>query len=189
MRRSVVRLLSRLRDEDGFTLHELLMAAALSLIVIGGMIMVMMVAIRSEPRTSERSADVQQARTAMDQITRELRQGATVISGTPYELTMVTFVNSATCGGAGSETARLCRVTYRCATDSCTRVELNPDGSGAAESRQVVSGIADEPVFSYSPSVSASRYVGVRMLFPSRNGDDSITLSDGVALRNLATAN
>jgi Tfp pilus assembly protein PilW len=160
------------------------MAAALSVIVIGGTIVVMMLALRSEPRAAERSADVQQARTVMDGITRELRQGATIISGTPFELTMVTFVNSATCGGSSSPTARQCRVTYRCAAATCSRIEQNPDGSGTPRSRQVVSGLSGDPVFTYSPSAAAASYIGVQMVFPSENGDDSITITDGVSLRN-----
>ena len=180
---------TRSSSEAGFTLHELLMAAAASLIVFGGLITVMTVALRSEPRAAERSTEIMQGRAAMEQMTRELRQGATVISGTPYELSLITFVNSATCGGASSETARTCRVIYECEAGVCTRTEQNPDGTGTAAAVEVLRGISEDAVFSYSPTPTTARYVGVRIEFPSQTGDDSITLTDGVALRNPATAN
>ena len=48
----------------------------------------------------------------------------------------------------------------------------------------MVTGLADNNVFTFSPRVPGQAYVTVRLAFPAANGDDAITLEDGVALRN-----
>ena len=114
---------------------ELLLVITLSLIVIGGTVGVLIAGMRSEPRIAERTADIQAARVAMERLTREIRQGATVTTATGSTIALVTNVNSATCGGAHAAEARPCRVTYACTSGKCTRTEVNPDGSGTPSSR------------------------------------------------------
>jgi Tfp pilus assembly protein PilW len=158
---------------------ELLMAMVLSLVVIGGAVAVFTTSIRSEPRVSSRGADIQRARTAMERITRELRQGWEVPVASASQIQILTYANSATCGGASSDSAIPCRVTYTCSAGACVRLEQNPDGSGSGSSRTFVSGLSGAEVFSYSPG-----YVGVTLVFPAAEGEDAITLQDGVSLRN-----
>jgi type II secretory pathway pseudopilin PulG len=170
---------------DGFTLVELLMAVTLTLVIIGGTVGILLAGVRSEPRIAERTADIEAARVAMEQLTREIRQGATVTTATGNQFALVTNVDSATCGGAQTTVVRACRVTYSCAAGRCTRAEANPDGSGTASPRVVVEGIVPSSVvFSYSPSAANPAYIGVTLEFPAASGDDSITLTDGVAMRN-----
>ena len=147
---------------------------------------VMVSGLQSEPRISERNAEIQQARVLTDRITRELRQGATVLAATTGHLDLITYVSSETCGGVSAPTARSCRVTYDCAGGTCTRVESDATGSAAGPATVETSGLSTDPVFSYLPSAASARYVSVTFVFPAANGDDSITLSDGVTLRNLA---
>jgi prepilin-type N-terminal cleavage/methylation domain-containing protein len=174
----------RLRAEQGgFTLVELLVAAVLGLALIGAATTVFTTAIQSQPRTSSRNTDIAQARTTMERITRELRQGWNVPSAGPAQLSILTYVKSATCGGAPSSSSRACRVTYTCTTTSCSRVEANPDGTGAGPSQIVVSGFSGPNAFTYSPSATDPSYVGVELVYPA-DGGDAITLEDGVALRN-----
>lgn len=180
------RLCSRASSAAGFTLPELLIAGMLGLVVIGSSVGVMAAGLRSEPRIAERTGDVQQAQVMMERITRELRQGATVPVATPSQLALVTFVNSASCGGVPGSAARSCLVTYSCTSGTCTRTEANPDGTGAAMPTTVITGLASDSVFSYSPNAADVRYVGVRLELEARDGDDSITLADGVAIRNRA---
>lgn len=175
----------RMASADGLTMIEVLLAAAIGLVVIGGTIGIMTSGIRSEPRLAERTTDIQGARVAMERLTREIRQGQVVTSATGSQLSLVTNVNSATCGGAGSTEVRLCHVTYTCSASQCTRSETNPDGTGTPSSSEiVVHGVSGAAVFSYAPSSSAPQYVAVRLEFPSMSGGDSITLTDGVAMRN-----
>ena len=175
-------------QERGFTLVELLVATVLGLIVIGGAVTVFTVSMNNQPRISSQSAAIQQARTAMEQITRELRQGSTVSTATANQLSIVTYVHSATCGGAAASTAISCRVTYTCTAGNCTRVEAKPDGTLPGSPVRVVSGLSSNNVFTYSPSSAAPTYVGVSFWFKATGGRDAITLSDGAATRNPATS-
>ncbi len=174
------------REEDGFTLVELLVASVLGLIVVGAAVMMFTAGIKSEPRAASRSAQIQQARTTMERVTRELRQGSSVPTATTSQLSILTWVKSATCGGASSTTAIQCQVTYTC-TGACMRTERNPDGTGSGPAEQVVSGLSGSPVFSYTPSAAEPAHVGVTLQFPAGGGEDAISLQDGVTLRNAAS--
>jgi hypothetical protein len=160
------------------------MASVIGLALLGSATMVFTTAIQSQPRASSRNTDIIQARTTMERITRELRQGWSVPSAGPTQLSILTYVKSATCGGAYSTTSRACRVTYTCSSTSCTRVEANPDGTGTGPSQTVISGFSGPNAFTYSPSSSDPSYVGVEISYPADGGGDTITLEDGVALRN-----
>jgi hypothetical protein len=172
--------------EAGYTLHELLIATAAFLVLMGGAMTVMVGSLRSEPRGSERAAEIQQARTLTDRITRELRQGATVLEATVGHLELITYVSSETCGGVAATTARSCRVSYDCEAGTCTRVESDADGTTSGAPTIETTGLSADPVFSYLPSAASARYVGVTFEFPAADGDDAVTLSDGVTLRNPA---
>jgi prepilin-type N-terminal cleavage/methylation domain-containing protein len=174
------------RDDRGFTLPELLVATVLSLVVIGAAVTAFTAAIQSQPRVNSETGAIQQARTVMERITRELRQGSTVPSATSSQLSIVTLVHSASCGGPGSNTAISCRVNYSCAAGACTRTEAKPDGTLPGPTVQVVSGLSSSNVFTYTPpTATAPAYVNVTLVFASESGsDDAITLSDGAALRN-----
>jgi type II secretory pathway pseudopilin PulG len=169
------------------TLIELLVAASLGLIVVGGAMSVFISGVRSEPRTASKVEAIQQARVAMDRVTRELRQGLEV-SNPPLpsasELAIVTYVKAATCGGAAASTSIPCRVTYSCDGAVCTRTVAQPDGSGASSPVQVVDGLTSPSVFSYEPSAPADPgYVGIAFSL-STDGGRPVVIEDGVALRN-----
>lgn len=185
MRSQLDRVIGRAGGQEGFTLPELLMATVLGLLVVGVAATVFSAAVRSQPGLTKRGDAISQARFTMERLTRELRQGGSVYTATPTQLSFVTFVDSATCGGAHSSTAIACRVTYTCTT-ACTRVEAKPDGTGPGGAVTVVSGLSSGNVFSYSPSTTAPTYIGATFTFPGQNGDDAITVSDGAALRNPA---
>lgn len=164
------------------TLIELLIAAAVGLVVVGGALTMFMGAIRSEPRTASKVAAIQQARTTVDRITRELRQGLEVPTATSSQLAIVTYVKAATCGGAAASTSIPCRVTYTCSAGKCTRKVAQPNGSASGPEVQVAGDLASNNVFNYLPSSADPTYVGVSLAVSS-NGEP-VTLSDGVALRN-----
>ncbi|MDQ2676205.1 MAG: hypothetical protein M3Y34_05300 [Actinomycetota bacterium] len=186
MKQLLCRLHGRCAEAQGFTLIELLIAASMSLLVLGTGVALMSTGLRNEPKVAEKAGEIQEARVAMERLTREIRQGDAVVTATPTQLSLITYVNSATCGGATSSRSMLCRVTYSCSAGACTRTEANPDGSGATAPFVVVSGITSSAVFSYTPSAAAPTHVGVNLLFPSESGDDSITLTDGVTMRNAS---
>ena len=174
--------------EEGFTLVELLVATTIGLVVVGVAVMVFTAGLHSQSRATSESSAVQQARTAMERIVRELRQGSGIVAGTTptaAQLSFVTYVDS-TCAGGASSTANQCSVTYSCAGGTCTRRVATPTGASPGPAAQVVTGLASNNVFSYSPSASAPTYVTVNLAFPDNGGGNAITLSDGAAFRNKA---
>ncbi len=172
------------REESGFTLIELLIATSLGLVVIGAALTMFISAVRSEPRDTSKVASIQQARTTVDRITRELRQGLEIVpTPSASQLAVVTYVKAATCGGAAASTSIPCRVTYTCSGTSCTRVVAQPNGSAPGPAVQVSSGLVSPNVFSYSPNTTDPTYVGVSFAFSNSSGQP-FTLGDGVTLRN-----
>lgn len=179
LRKAVVALR---RQERGLTLIELLIAASVGLVVVGGALTMFVGAIRSEPRTASKVAAIQQARTTIERITRELRQGLETPTATSSQLAIVTYVKAVTCGGAAASTSIPCRVTYTCSSGKCTRVVAQPNGTAPGPAVQVASDLASNSVFSYLPSSTDPTYVGVSLAVSSEG--QPVTLSDGVALRN-----
>ena len=174
------------REQGGWTLIEMLVASAAGLTVIGAATLVFTSAIHSQPRTTSRGADIERARVTMERVTRELRQGWSVPTATSSQLQILTYVKSATCGGVGSSASRVCLVTYTCGSTSCQRVEASPDGTAPGAPKSVVAGITGPDVFSYQypPGSSDPSYVGLTLSVPAGAGEDTITVSDGAALRN-----
>jgi prepilin-type N-terminal cleavage/methylation domain-containing protein len=179
-----------LRGEAGFTLAEMLVSIMITLIAFSSALMVLNVAQRSQPRISNRAASIQEGRVWIERLTRELRQGATMI-GTPTASTLsfLTYVQHGACGVSSAGSSIQCRVSYTCSGGTCSRREGNPDGTGTSSPQQMVTGLQTNSVFSYSPSASAAEYVGVALQFPATEEagetEDAITLQDGVTLRNF----
>jgi prepilin-type N-terminal cleavage/methylation domain-containing protein len=181
-----------LRREEGLTLIELMIAMALGLVVMAAATAVLIGGMHRQPREEQRSAAIQRARTTMERITRELRQGTSVPAATATQLSIVTYVDQATCAGAASANAVLCRVTYTCSAGACSRTVARPDGSSPGAATRVVDGLSPGSVFSYSASggsctlASATLPTGVciKLAFPGSGANNAITLEDGVGLRN-----
>jgi type II secretory pathway pseudopilin PulG len=179
----------RLAADDGMTLAELLVASVLGLAVVGAAATVFTAGVSSQPKVSERNAEIQQARTMAETLTRELRQGSNATSTSGGNLSVLTYVPHAVCGTTTPGPAARCKIFYSCSSaGACTRTECPPTytaiGAGCGTTRTVVTGLADNSVFTFSPRVPGQAYVTVRLPFPAANGDDAITLEDGVALRN-----
>jgi Tfp pilus assembly protein PilE len=172
------------REERGLTLVELMIAAAVGLVVVGGALTMFIGAVHSEPRTTSKTAAIQQARVTVDRITRELRQGIETVTTSPSQLKIITYVKAATCGGAAATTSIACEVTYTCSAGKCTRLVAPPGGIPPSPATQVASGLASSNVFTYvyPPASSDPSYVGVSLSFDSEG--QPVTLTDGAALRN-----
>lgn len=178
-------------SEEGYTLPELLIALAIGLLVAFGATSMVMMAVKAEPRTSEKAGQLQQGRAMSERLVRELRQGEEVIA--PWaadELELLTMVHSSSCGGSAGGSSILCRVEYECEAGTCTRAERNPDGSGGAAAEQIVSGLASSNVFGYESSGEGQppNYVSVSLEYPGETGGESVTVADGAGLRNWAPA-
>lgn len=173
------------RGEGGYTLIELLVAATIGMVVLGGAVTVFIGAVRSEPRTASQVSAVQQGRVAVERITRELRQGIDVPTAEPGLLELVTYLPPSSCGTAEAEAKEPCRVTYACTGEECARTVAEPDGGEPGAAVRAVGGLASTEVFTYSPSglEAAPTYVGVELTFSTREGGP-VVIADGAALRN-----
>lgn len=176
----------RIGSQSGFTLTELLVAMLLGVILLGGAVKVFTSAVQSEPRTTMRSSQVRDGRVMMDRITRELRQSGGVVSHSPNYLSVNTYVNT-NCDGEAATAATLCRVVYECSDGKCTRSVRSLTGSGTTAAVTMVDGLASDNVFTV-PVGPSPPFVGLRLSFADRNGHETVTLEDGVALRNVETA-
>lgn len=179
---------SRRRDEQGFTLVELLVSTMVSMLALFVTLALLDLAVKSEPDIADRNVSIQEAEVALERMTREVRQAYEVVAASSTDLTILTYANRAACGSNQLDTARPCRVVYSCAGGDCTRTASEEDGSGTGPSQQIVSGLSSDSVFTYEPSPSDARAVGMTLSFPAAGGsgnDDAITVTDGAVMRNL----
>lgn len=201
MSRAFRRVLSRAGEEDGLTLVEMLVASAMSVVLVGAVMSMLISAMRAQPQVSERAQDVSSARWVMERMTREIRNGIRVEEASASTFSLVTYLRRSSCGSgtpASSMTPAIkCRVTYQCTTTSCTRSE-GPESGPVGTPQTLFSGINSSSVFCYVPSTDPdpltcgtalnkeeTTYVGVRLQLPNPDGDTTaLTVSDGASLRN-----
>jgi type II secretory pathway pseudopilin PulG len=188
----MVRRLRAAKREDGFTLIEMLVAMSMGVVVMGGVVVLLIGAMRSQPRLDKQATNIQTARYALERMTREIRNGVVVDKYTSSSISFQTYVRHTTCGGstmaASSVSATKCEVTYTCSSTSCTRIEAAPNVyTGTAVT--IFSGINNaSSVFSWSPS-TAPTYVSVTLKIPDPEGSGALTVSDGASLRNATLNN
>jgi type II secretory pathway pseudopilin PulG len=196
MRRVLPRMLARAGREDGFTLVELLVGAAMGVIVMAATASLMISAVKSQPKISKKAQTISTARWVMERMTREIRNGIAVApeKATASEVSFTTYVRTPTCGGTGTlasgSKAIPCQVTYRCTTIKCSRIEAAP-GVYTGTERTIFSGIDSSEVFSYSPSAVEAKdikYIEVELQFPNPSGSGELTISDGASMRNATLA-
>ena len=182
----------RLKCERGVTMTELLVFTMMLLAVLTAGMTLLIIAVRSQPRISDRNVAIQQGRVLQERFARELRQSS-LVEQTPAPTASLiafrTYVRRTQCGGATetdpTKPAIACKVTYTCAAGACDRTEAPlPGQPGTTTTQQLVSGLSSSAVFGYSPDSTNPEYVTMRLVFPAAGGDDAVTLEDGVDLRN-----
>jgi type II secretory pathway pseudopilin PulG len=192
MRRALSRRLEGAGREDGITLIELLVGAAMGVTLMAATASLMISAVKSQPQISEKAQTISTARWVMERFTREIRNGIEVNpeKKTASEVSFTAYVRTPTCGGSGTlpatSNAKVCEVTYKCAPPACWRTETDPGGSGTAT--KIFSGIDNANVFSYTPTEGPARYIEVTLRFPNPSGTGNLTISDGASLRNANLA-
>jgi type II secretory pathway pseudopilin PulG len=176
-------------DEAGLTLIELLVAAAMGVVLMAGVVTVMVGALRAQPKLSQGAANIQTARFTLERITRELRNGFSVEDAKASTVSFETYVRHTSCGSntlrAATEPSIRCQVRYTCESGSCLRTETNPGVLSGGTPVTVVEGLGTGTGFNY-PSAT---YVKITLVIPSPGGgSDSTTISDGASLRNATLA-
>lgn len=185
------RLRSRFGDRQaGLTLVELLVASAMSVIIVGAACMMLISAVRDQPKLSQKDQSITTARYVLERMTREIRNGTLIYRAAPSELAMRTQVRHTTCGSAtqlknASEPSRECRVTFRCTPTECTRTETEPSVSTGGTPTTVIGGLDSGEVFNYEPTYQEPNYVGVTLHIANPEGEGDLAVSDGAGLRLL----
>jgi prepilin-type N-terminal cleavage/methylation domain-containing protein len=120
---------SRLSEERGFSLIELLIAMVLTLVIAGAVITFMITTLHQENIVASRSFATREAEVALQRLTRELRQAQDILNTTtgadttPVNVTYGAGTSSVSfyLPNAGS-TAAGTQVTWTCTADAtCTR--------------------------------------------------------------------
>jgi type II secretory pathway pseudopilin PulG len=180
---------ARLGDESGLTLVELLVAAAMSVIIVGAACSMLISAVREQPKLSKKSQEISTARYVLERMTRELRDGILVYPGaTGSKVEFKTRVRRTACGGAMQESPSVpsieCRVTYSCTTTACTRTETAPEVEGSKGTPiPLVGNLDSSNVFNYEPNVEEPNYVGITLHIENPEGEGELTVTDGAGLR------
>jgi Tfp pilus assembly protein PilW len=192
--------------EAGLTLVELLVAAAMSVVIVGAASSMLISAVRDQPKISKRAQNISSARWVLDRMTHEIRNGIAVDpeAASASSVSFETYVRRASCGGEALAEASApsipCQVTYTCTTTACSRVEAEP-GVETGTAKTLFEGIDSSAVFCYVPSGEANpstcgpageeapTYVRVTLHIPNPEGPGDLTISDGASLRNATLEN
>jgi Tfp pilus assembly protein PilW len=173
--------------EAGLTLVELLVASAMSVILVGAATAMLISAVRDQPKLSRKDQSITTARYVLERMTREIRNGTVVYKATGSEVAFATQVRRTTCGGAVQENSSVsaieCRVTYRCTTTACTRSETAPSVETGGTAETVVSGLDSSQVFNYEPTAEEPTFIGITLHIANPEGEGELTVTDGAGLR------
>lgn len=180
--------LAALESEAGLTLVEMLIAAAIGVVVLGATSSMLVSTVRTQPKISDRAQDASTARWVLERMTREIRNGIAVQEGSSAStLVFTAHVRRVSCGSSATPPASSpsieCKVTYSCDGAKCTRGETTPAAVGNGTPVTIFEGINNEKVFSYTPEIKGASFVGVTLRFPDPDGGGNFTISDGATLR------
>jgi type II secretory pathway pseudopilin PulG len=182
-------MMTRMRgDESGLTLIELLVAAAMSVVIVGAGASMMISAVRKQPELSEESQKVSEVRYVQERMTKELRNGVRVDEATPTTVSFVTRVRTTACGAGVSldpgVPATNCQVTYDCSDGStCTRAEAAEGVVGGGTPKPLIGELESGGVFNYFPNKEEPTYVGIVFRVSNPSDSPALTVSDGASLR------
>ena len=190
------RRLGRHDRESGLTLVELLVAAAMSVVIVGAASSMLISAVQSQPKLSKKAQEISTARYVLERMTREIRNGILVYEGSGSSVSFLTQVRRTACGAGTEEEADKpaikCRVTYTCTTMECTRTEAAPPPEEGVAGTPVtlVSGLDSSSVFNFEPpDPSEATYIGVTLHIPNPEGRGDLVVSDGAGMRTRELAN
>jgi prepilin-type N-terminal cleavage/methylation domain-containing protein len=189
-------------NEDGFTLIELLVGMIMGVVLMGAVSALVIGVMRSQPEISTRAQNISSARTDLERLTREIRNGVVVDEATPSAVSFRAFVRHSTCGSTtllpSEKPAIPCQVRYSCTATECTRSETAPGVLSGGTPTTIFSGISESKVFCYVPSTNSDpttcgpapkevgtiTYIGIKLKIPNPSGPSALTISDGASLTN-----
>ena len=170
--------------EDGFSLIELIVVMTMLTVALGAILTVVERTTRISNEDRERAQAIRTAQVELDRVVREARQAYRVNPSTGTRLDV-----SLHRGGITR------RVVFECAAPgtpgaprSCTRREVNPDGS-MTTATTVMQRVVNASPFTYTPASGVTDHVTATVEVPASGErisgrNHTIRLSDGFAIRN-----
>ena len=160
---------SRLAEEAGFSLIELLIVAVLSVGLLGGTFTLLESSQRIQARDTELALTLQEGRVGMARMVHEIRQASKVEEANANSIYFL-----ATIGGKGWKIKYDCGVAqtgtsfHECVRYATEGASL--PAAGASIAREVLNETAadaSDPVFTYSPSKAAPTLATVKIVLPA----------------------
>ncbi|MEA2298332.1 MAG: hypothetical protein QOF77_1268 [Solirubrobacteraceae bacterium] len=195
----------RLRGEAGFTLNETLLAMALAVIVVGGPMSFIIVSLNQQNTVSSRSVAAREAQVGLAQLTHDLREAQYITDSSGADTTPVALSSTATTATAsfylpiaGSPSAAGSHVVWTCSTVAATCTRAVGAGSAIPQIRGVTGATFTGTSSAGAAATANPAYVSISVQASVLNLNDhtgtttlpgtnnSITLQDGVTLRNYA---
>ena len=179
----------RMRGEDGFTLVELLVGMAMSLVIGAGALALLDIAEPLSDRELQREVAVAEGRSGLERMIRDLRNADLV------NATSATLIDVNTRTPSGPQ-----RVVYQCNSAfqvvtyrQCVRYAGPVGGSvsnGIVVIERLINGTTSQPVFTYVPDRIRPRVARIQIVLPASGGPapgymHRIVLRDAAFLRNL----
>lgn len=184
--------LNRARSgQSGYTLIEMLIAMAMALIVTAAAVTFLISVMQRQTKTTSSADVIGNARSAVEKITADLREGEAATTPQPSELQM-----TVRCSQMGSSAAGNCQVKFACAQEAGLATYACTRSINGAETTTVISGLASGRVFCVYPTSevgsecglqgsTAPLYVGVKLELPNyEESEGNTVLEDGAALHN-----
>jgi prepilin-type N-terminal cleavage/methylation domain-containing protein len=179
---------ARLRDEHGFTLVEMLVASALSIVVFGASLSFVNASRSASDKNSNRSDSVLQSRDGLERLVREARTALPVGGATPSPaVTASSLVFQRVAPGASSDVVLASQtkewVRWACSGTTCNRTSsasYPPPSSGGPT---LVTALADTNVFTLAGTNVLNVVMNISV--GGSGTPDNVTLKDGVFMRNV----
>ena len=185
------------RDEDGYSLIEVLVVTLLLALVVGTIMSPIVLSQTNQTRNANYSYAQEQARTGLDSMVSEIRQATAILGDGPNYVDMNVNLR-----GTAYEVYYECDIPQPGSTayQECMRVQavqgttLPPLSSGSVVIRNLVNWTTNTPVFTFYPSGIAPYYMTATIDAPASGGaarglTNTIVFSDGALMRNLNVGN
>jgi Tfp pilus assembly protein PilW len=184
-------ILGRGRSETGFTLIEVLVASALAIVVLGGVLAALESSQRVQARDTEWALTLQEGRAGLARMAHEIRQASKVEKA---EASTVLFL--ATVAGKKWEVKYECNVAQSGTTyQECVRFAAEEGKSLPTTGTPIVRDLTNgASVFSYSPTSTSPTVVTLKMEIPAKGTltlagssgySHNVVLEDASFMRNL----
>ncbi len=172
------------RSEDGFTLIELLVTMTVSLTILAAVLSVWSGAAANEKRNAERYDSLDVARTALERMTREVREAVAVTGVTDRAVTLKLWKRDL----AGASPSALHVITYDCGAAGAVASSyrcVRTDTTAATPGATVIDRLSSPSVFT---TTGGQPNLELRVSVLVSGAPNPIVLHSGASPRNCTGA-